>query len=236
MGKVGTLKNSDGSLSGCPQESLQILMDCNFPGNKAWEDAQPKTNQLSTSKESWNLASRIVSLERLNWALSRFDPFKAPGPDKIVPAFLKECPDVTRKNLRDVMRASLALGYVPNAWRQVRAVFIPKPGKKDYTEAKSFRPISLNSFILKVLERLIETHIRGTSLLVKPLHPRQHAYTKGRSTETALHDLSSKVQESILNGKSALVGFLDIEGAFDNAPFGKIQEAMTNLGVESTIV
>lgn len=236
LGKVGTLKDGDGKNSECPSESLRILMDCHFPDNKALEDAKPISNQHSTSKESWNLAKRVVSLERLNWALSCFDGFKAPGPDKIVPAFLKESPDITRKNLRDVLRASLAFGYIPESWRQVRAVFLPKPGKKDYTEPKSFRPISLTSFILKALERLIESYIKETTLQERPLHPRQHAYTKGRSTETALHDLTSRVEESIRNGNSALVGFLDIEGAFDNAPFGRIKEATEKLGVDGTIV
>lgn len=236
LGKVGTLKDTNGNHSDSPRESLKILMNCHFPENIAVEDAMPQTNQHSASKENWKLAIQVVDIEKLNWALSRFDGYKAPGPDKIFPALLKESPDVTRKNLRDVLRASLALGHIPEAWRQVRAVFIPKLGKKDYTEPKSFRPISLTSFILKVLERLIENHIRETTLKAHPLHPRQHAYTKGRSTETALHALTSRVENSIRNKKSAIVGFLDIEGAFDNAPFGRIKDAMSNLGVNGTII
>jgi hypothetical protein len=48
-------------------------------------------------------------------------------------------------------------------------VFIPKPGKS-LTQAKSLRPISLMSFILKILEKLIDRCIRGGVLAEKPLH------------------------------------------------------------------
>jgi hypothetical protein len=42
--------------------------------------------------------------------------------------------------------ACLAYGYIPLAWRAVRVIFIPKPGRDSYELAKSFRPISLPSF------------------------------------------------------------------------------------------
>ena len=46
-----------------------------------------------------------------------------------------------------------SLGYIPVSWRHSRVVFIPKPGKS-LTQAKSLRPISLTSFIFKILEKL----------------------------------------------------------------------------------
>ena len=52
-----------------------------------------------------------------------------------------------------LLRASLALGYIPVSWRHTRVVFIPKP-EKSLTQAKSLRPISLTSFIFKILEKL----------------------------------------------------------------------------------
>jgi hypothetical protein len=40
----------------------------------------------------------------------------------------------------------LAYGYIPPAWRAVRVIFIPKPGRDSYELDESFRPISLTSF------------------------------------------------------------------------------------------
>jgi hypothetical protein len=50
-------------------------------------------------------------------------------------------------------------------------VFIPKPGK-----SLSLRPTSLVSFVLKILEKLLDRHIRGGVLVEKTLHWNQFAY------------------------------------------------------------
>jgi len=79
-------------------------------------------------------------------------PFKSPGENGIFPALLQKGSTYLLNPIKCISRASLALGYIPIAWRIARVAFIPKPGKIDYTTAKSFRPISLTSFLLKGLE------------------------------------------------------------------------------------
>jgi hypothetical protein len=56
------------------------------------------------------------------------------------------------------------------AWRQVRVTFVPKPGKSAYTEAKTYHPISLSFFLLKMMEKLVDRHIRDGVLKEHPLH------------------------------------------------------------------
>ncbi len=46
------------------------------------------------------------------------------------------------------------MGHIPKPWKNVRVVLITKPGKEP-SLAKYYRPISLSSFMLKTLERLI---------------------------------------------------------------------------------
>ena len=50
-----------------------------------------------------------------------------------------------------------------------------------------------------------------------PLHHNQHAFRKGRSTESALSDVVDAIEKQVMRGGFALGIFLDIEGAFDNA-------------------
>jgi hypothetical protein len=83
----------------------------------------------------------------------------------------------------------MAYGFIPMSWRQVKVTFIQKPGKLDYTEAKAYRPISLSSFLLKTMEKLVDRHIRDGVLRIYPLHRNQHAYQTGKSTETSLHNV-----------------------------------------------
>ena len=109
----------------------------------------------------------------------------------------------------------LKLNYIPYKWRQVKVVFIPKAGKASHSSPKDFRPISLSSFLLKTLERLIELYLKS---IINPnmLSKAQHAYCKGKSTETALHSLVAQIDRSLCTTALALYAFHDIEGAFNN--------------------
>jgi hypothetical protein len=65
--------------------------------------------------------------------------------------------------------------YVPKAWHKVSVIFILKPGRSTYELAKSFRPISLTSLLLKTMERLLDLHIKEGPIKNYPLNPMQHA-------------------------------------------------------------
>lgn len=62
-------------------------------------------------------------------------------------------------------------------WKAARLVFIPKPRHISYAEANDYRLISLTSFILKTLEKLVERHVCGVMI---PLNVSHHAYQSGR--------------------------------------------------------
>jgi hypothetical protein len=130
-------------------------------------------------------------------------------------------------------RGSLALGYILMSWRHTSVVFIPKPGKS-LSQAKSLRPISLMSFVIKTLEKIIARHIRDGVLVEKPLHHHQYAYCAGMSTGTALFQVVSRLEKSLRNKENALGAFLDIEGAFDNTSFNAITTAARERGLEET--
>ena len=64
----------------------------------------------------------------------------------------------------------------------------------------------------------------------------QHGFRAGKSTESALHQLVTKIERTIVEGQYALGIFLDIEGAFDNVFFKSITEALTKLQLPLEIV
>jgi hypothetical protein len=74
--------------------------------------------------------------------------------------------------------------------------FISKPGKIDYTKAKAYHLSSLSSFLLKIMETLVDRHISDGALKINPLHQIQHAYQIGKSTETALHSVVTCIENA----------------------------------------
>ena len=101
---------------------------------------------------------------------------------------------------------------------------------------KSFRPISLTSFLLKTMERLIDRFIRDGTLVRYPLNKNQHAYLAGKSTDTALHNLVGRIERALNNKEYALGVFLDIEGAFNNASLASLLNVMRSKGVGDTVI
>jgi hypothetical protein len=121
-------------------------------------------------------------------------------------------------------------------WRQVKLVFIPKPGRNSYCRPMDFRPISLTSFLLKTMERLVDRFLRDEILLLKSFHPNQHAYQTGKSVETALHQLVVRVEKALNQQEIALGNFLDIEGAFNSTSYDSMCAVLAGHAVDYTII
>ena len=182
----------------------------------------------------WARAKKIVTLERLRWAINTFEPYKAPGSDGIYPVLLQKGMRVLALPLCKLLRACLALGYVPNCWQEARVVFIPKAGRALLGTVKDFRPISLTSFILKLLERLIDRYLREVSFVESPLRKEQHAYQEGKSAETALAEVVTEVEKGMKSGY-ALTVLLDIEGAFNHTSVESICQGAREHEVPDTV-
>jgi len=101
----------------------------------------------------------ISNPDRIKWAIYSFKPFKSPGPDGLFPAQLQRILDISLPWLTVIFHGCLALNHIPTRWLDVKVIVIPKAGKPSNTNPKGFRPISLSSFLLKTLERLIDIHI-----------------------------------------------------------------------------
>ena len=68
-----------------------------------------------------------------------------------------------------IYKAAIALHFTPTKWKSSKVVYIPKVGKDDYNQAKSYRPISLMNYLLKGIERL-SVWVADTALEDNPLH------------------------------------------------------------------
>ena len=224
--QVDSLRLPNGEHLSDEKSILTHLLEVHFPEcvDPALDNHSREVFHVGGS-HIWRKARNMMSLKMIRWAINSFMPFKSAGKDKVFPALLQHALDIIINPLHEIFVASVALGHIPSAWRQVRVVFIPKPGRATYEEAKSHRPISLSSFLLKTLERLIDRQIRAVSLRQNPLCHEQHAYQRGRSTMTALHKLTQHLESALEHNEHALACFIDIEGAFDRATFESFKQS-----------
>ena len=100
--------------------------------------------------------------------------------------------------------------HTPKVWKESSIVMIPKPGKDDYLNAKSFRPITLANHTLKLLEKLVLWHIAERNLKITPLSENQHAFRPGYSTESAALHVMIKIELAFEENKFAIGTFFDL--------------------------
>ena len=231
---LGILKDSTGHMCKGLEESMKILLDTHFPGSVEVSDQEIST-QVKCVKSDL-LQFNYISTEKVLIAISMFGADKAAGQDGLKPIVLQNFPLKTIERITVLFRASLALKYTPLAWRLSRAIFIPKPGRDDYSNVKSFRPISLMSYIFKAMERTIMWELEASYLQCNPLERSQHAFRAGRSTESALSEAVDTIEQAVLRTEFAMGSFMDIDGAFDNLDPAAVINGLQKKGVPCTLL
>ena len=82
----------------------------------------------------------------------------ATGPDEIQCQLLKHLPRDSLMVLLDIFNQILASGEIPECWKEVTVIPIPKPGK-DSKNPSNYRSISLTSCLCKTMDRMINTRL-----------------------------------------------------------------------------
>ena len=233
LNSLGIIKDANGEAFDSPEQSLNHLTEIHF---KDCKDSKPTNippsppDTLSVDLDSQDV--EFITKERVLQAIESFGDYKCGSGDGIKPIVLKNMGNSALTHLTTLIKVSHLLGYVPDSWRDSKVIFIPKPGKSDYTNPKSYRPISLLSFLFKVHERVVLYHLQETILVDSPLSIDQHGFRKGRSCESALSNFVEQIETANEKQQYALAVFLDIEGAFDGVTIPDILQALGNKKVD----
>lgn len=201
-------------------ESARVLAETFFPEDIVAEDnsdhrrIRERANQVNgyVHDEEHDAA---FTLEELRAAMVSFNPKKAPGIDGFTADI---CSQVVFGDLEmhlALMNKCHQLDHFPTSWKEAAVVALRKPGKKDYTSPKSYRPIGLLPILGKVLEKMMIGRLKWH--LLPRLNIRQYGFMPQKSTEDSLYDLIGYIRGKLDCKKLVTVVSLDIEGAFDSA-------------------
>jgi len=170
--------------------------------------------------------------EMVKAAIWRIKPSGAPGSDGITAGILRKAWPALKDLITYLFGQCLKNGLFPECWKTAELVLIPKPGFKDASQIKAFRPISLLPVLGKALESLIIYNIHKETSLDS--HDEQHGFTTGRSTSSALEAVYDWVDAS--SSRHIFGTFLDIAGAFDNVRWSPLMLKLINLGASLATV
>jgi len=214
---TSSLRRTDGTLTETLDETMKALLDMFVPVD------QEQGGCLRQGPLDQHVPVEEQEVKNAVW---RMKPSRAPGLDGITAGILRKAWPIIKDTTTHLMNRCLDNASFPDCWKVSRLVIIPKQGKKDKSSPKSYRPISLQPTLSKVLETLIISKIEVETSL--NAIGNQHGFVAGRSNITAMESLYSWANES--KCRHVFGVFLDITGAFDNVKWSPILERLHEIG------
>ncbi|KAJ3455531.1 hypothetical protein MRS44_017013 [Fusarium solani] len=139
----------------------------------------------------------------------------SPGSDSITVDLLKAVWHIIGTHVCRLFERCLTIGHHPKPFKEAEVVMIAKPGRRDLTSPRAWRPVSLLSCLGKGLERLIARRLSWAAVHYSVLHPQQAGALPKRSATDLVAALIHDIEDAFARKKVATLVTMDIQGAFD---------------------
>ena len=170
--------------------------------------------------------------------LENLDSSKSPGPDELLPVFLKVCCKELAPVLCDIFNMFIQKGQCPASWKDANVVPIYKGSGKPKDDVGSYRPVSLTSVLCKVLEKLISVRMMDYINENNILSDDQFGFRRGRNCEQMLSKFFHVLSKSLDNRNCNLIDgvFLDFSSAFDKVDHNLLLRKLHSLGFRDSLL
>ena len=219
--------------------TLNREIACAF--NKQFANVVPHTSDPSArsikrqldNAHPLNPDASPFSSEIVQGAIRRSGNSRAAGPDGLTILHLKHLGPRGLAYLTHLYNLSYNGADIPAIWKEAIVIPLLKPGKVA-SMGPSYRPISLLSPAVKVMERLLLPEISRL-----PLAQSQHGFRPNRSTVTALLPLADRIAEGFNRPRPpfrTVTMALDLSKAFDVLDRIKLIVALAGSNLRSNTI
>jgi len=190
------------------------------------------SNMLPTEPLTQRLSELHVTQEDIRKKLQQLKANKASGPDNVNVNVLRQCLDLDAP-LTLLFNQSLNSGNLPSDWTDAHVTPLFKKGSR--SSCKNYRPVSLTSQIVKILERIILDRINITLKANHFIKGCQHGFQQKASCTTQLLECMEDWTRDYDNKKSTDIIYLDFAKAFDKVPHQRLLKKLQNAGIEGKV-
>ena len=229
---LDTLHHPDNTVAHLDSEKSELL-------NNYFSSVFAQENLLSTP--SFNLDKSIDPFADIEITpavvyskLTNLNPAKASGPEGWPILSLKECACELSIPLSILFVKSLDSSTLPTAWKEACVTPIFKKG--DRHVVSNYRPISLTSPVVKILESIIKDQIQDHLNSNNLINPCQHGFTMGKSCTTQLLTAVNSWTEALEKGLSIDVIYFDFAKAFDSVPHVRLLTKLESYGLTGNLL
>ena len=160
-------------------------------------------------------------------------PNKANGPDNISTNILKLCPAFAAP-LCSLYKQSIQTGTMPQDWKDANITPLFKKGQQSL--ANNYRPISLTSQVVKILEKIIASHIHDLLSRNKFISCDQHGFKESASCVTQLLECLNDWTKMYDRKSSTDIVYLDFAKAFDSVPHKRLILRLKLAGISGRVL
>jgi len=233
--RVGPLKDSAGNVIDDDSEMCNMLNSF-FASVFTTEniDSIPEVTQVFNGEHSQMLNNIIVTSDDVFNTIMKLKDGKAPGNDGFTTEFLKKLASEISGPLAIIYNKSLLEGLVPHVWKQANVTPLFKKGSK--SEPGNYRPVSLTSYIGKILEAILKVNIVRHITVHSLINASQHGFLSRRSCLTNLLEFLEYVTSALEQNKPVDVIYLDFQKAFDKVPHVRLLRKLEAHGIGGNIL
>jgi len=184
------------------------------------------------SKEESEKCEGAITRKELDAVLPILPKGKSPGPDLLPNEFYSIFASEIGEPLLEALNEAHSTGEMPESMKKGNVAILYK--KKDRTDIRKYRPITLLNNDYKLLTRILTVRMNKVIALV--ISPEQTGFVPGRFIVENTHLM--KLLQEYCEGKDQggmLVG-IDFEKAFDSVAWSAIRDSMRDLGFGEDLI
>ena len=155
----------------------------------------------------------VPSLKFIEESIASLPLHKSTGIDGLNVHLLKPVSTTVARVLHHLYTLSINQSVVPNSWKIASVTPIFKDGDRE--QPLNYRPISVISVPMKILERSVHDQIESYITRYEILTPDQSGFRKYHSTVTAATEIVDNLYHNMDSGMATAIAFLDLRKAFD---------------------
>ena len=174
-----------------------------------------------------------IRIEEVERAIEALSGYSAPNPEEqIFNVMLKKGGEAVAKGLHYIFQKSWSLAVLPRAFTQDAKVMLPKPGKKDYNTVRSYRPITLESVIGKVMERVITHRLVWKLEVEQGVAVTQNAYRRQKSCVQAVLRVANSLSEARAKKEHSVLAVIDYESCYERIWRAGLLHKASKVGID----
>ena len=146
----------------------------------------------------------------------------------------KQCSQQISLPLSILFNKSFQSGHLPRDWKIVYITPIHKKGLRNV--AGNYRPVSLTSTVVKLMESIIKSSIFDHLISNNLISSSQFGFLPGHSCSTQLLYVMDIITSSLDHGLPVDVIYLDLQKAFDSVPHNRLLVKVDSYGISGKLL